>query len=113
MLAAFEVLIIVACLLSALCAALLAAVIEAVEQTTTVKAQALAEQSPKRAEALLELVSDRVNVEVRLTFVAVSLQLAAAITGAAVVQRTIESSCLLYTSPSPRDRQKSRMPSSA
>ena len=24
-----------------------------------------------------------------------------------------ESSCLLYTSPSPRDRQKSRMPSSA
>ena len=26
---------------------------------------------------------------------------------------TPESSCLLYTSPSPRDRQKSRMPSSA
>ena len=25
----------------------------------------------------------------------------------------IENSCLLYTSPSPRDRQKSRMPSSA
>ena len=25
----------------------------------------------------------------------------------------MESSCLLYTSPSPRDRQKSRMPSSA
>ena len=24
-----------------------------------------------------------------------------------------ESACLLYTSPSPRDRQKSRMPSSA
>ena len=27
--------------------------------------------------------------------------------------RANESSCLLYTSPSPRDRQKSRMPSSA
>ena len=26
---------------------------------------------------------------------------------------TINISCLLYTSPSPRDRQKSRMPSSA
>ena len=26
---------------------------------------------------------------------------------------TIENVCLLYTSPSPRDRQKSRMPSSA
>ena len=25
----------------------------------------------------------------------------------------IQNSCLLYTSPSPRDRQKSRMPSSA
>ena len=27
--------------------------------------------------------------------------------------RPIVNSCLLYTSPSPRDRQKSRMPSSA
>ena len=27
--------------------------------------------------------------------------------------RGYEKSCLLYTSPSPRDRQKSRMPSSA
>ena len=27
--------------------------------------------------------------------------------------RTMEYFCLLYTSPSPRDRQKSRMPSSA
>ena len=26
---------------------------------------------------------------------------------------TMDSTCLLYTSPSPRDRQKSRMPSSA
>ena len=28
-------------------------------------------------------------------------------------QETFTASCLLYTSPSPRDRQKSRMPSSA
>ena len=29
------------------------------------------------------------------------------------VWRRLSSDCLLYTSPSPRDRQKSRMPSSA
>ena len=29
------------------------------------------------------------------------------------LMRTARMSCLLYTSPSPRDRQKSRMPSSA
>ena len=30
-----------------------------------------------------------------------------------LLSKAMESSCLLYTSPSPRDRQKSRMPSSA
>ena len=30
-----------------------------------------------------------------------------------VTQSTLSAGCLLYTSPSPRDRQKSRMPSSA
>ena len=30
-----------------------------------------------------------------------------------VTERAMASICLLYTSPSPRDRQKSRMPSSA
>ena len=30
-----------------------------------------------------------------------------------IFQRVRESYCLLYTSPSPRDREKSRMPSSA
>ena len=30
-----------------------------------------------------------------------------------VLDEKVWSSCLLYTSPSPRDRQKSRMPSSA
>ena len=32
---------------------------------------------------------------------------------ASVMYTLMDSSCLLYTSPSPRDRQKSRMPSSA
>ena len=30
-----------------------------------------------------------------------------------LVWEVVDNSCLLYTSPSPRDRQKSRMPSSA
>ena len=81
MISTFEILIIVASVVCAFGAAVLAAVIEAVDETTLVKAESLAEKSPKRARALVELVSDRVNVEVRLTFVA----------------------CLLYTSPSPRD----------
>ena len=29
------------------------------------------------------------------------------------IHRSLDQDCLLYTSPSPRDRQKSRMPSSA
>ena len=29
------------------------------------------------------------------------------------MKNALDSACLLYTSPSPRDRQKSRMPSSA
>ena len=34
-------------------------------------------------------------------------------TGSASAEETMSVGCLLYTSPSPRDRQKSRMPSSA
>ena len=33
--------------------------------------------------------------------------------GGVIVSQALEKACLLYTSPSPRDRQKSRMPSSA
>ena len=33
--------------------------------------------------------------------------------GKVVKLKTLTDNCLLYTSPSPRDRQKSRMPSSA
>ena len=35
------------------------------------------------------------------------------LTGSIELSGSITASCLLYTSPSPRDRQKSRMPSSA
>ena len=35
------------------------------------------------------------------------------VTVCAVADRAVGEGCLLYTSPSPRDRQKSRMPSSA
>ena len=45
--------------------------------------------------------------------VASKLRLTHAITYFSSQARTITGSCLLYTSPSPRDRQKSRMPSSA
>ena len=33
--------------------------------------------------------------------------------GLRFAEQEVEDTCLLYTSPSPRDRQKSRMPSSA
>ena len=39
--------------------------------------------------------------------------IAARETGLPLIIHTREADCLLYTSPSPRDRQKSRMPSSA
>ena len=42
-----------------------------------------------------------------------SYQLARAMTYAGQVKDALPYICLLYTSPSPRDRQKSRMPSSA
>ena len=34
-------------------------------------------------------------------------------TSGSIISRYVGIACLLYTSPSPRDRQKSRMPSSA
>ena len=37
----------------------------------------------------------------------------AAVAATANTNATTDNGCLLYTSPSPRDRQKSRMPSSA
>ena len=38
---------------------------------------------------------------------------AASLTGPVLIEKQLLVFCLLYTSPSPRDRQKSRMPSSA
>ena len=58
------------------------------------KDAAYSERIPK-IEALLEEVKGRWKVEYRL------------------IEAHSLSPCLLYTSPSPRDRQKSRMPSSA
>ena len=58
----------------------------------------------KRAELLLGVLQDRaryVNVLFLLSTIAT------------ITSITLISYCLLYTSPSPRDRQKSRMPSSA
>ena len=50
-----------------------------------------------------------VNVEIMRTFV----KLRHILTSNAELARRLGELCLLYTSPSPRDRQKSRMPSSA
>ena len=44
---------------------------------------------------------------------AAAVQVGAADTDTVIGAVAADSSCLLYTSPSPRDRQKSRMPSSA
>ena len=44
---------------------------------------------------------------------AVPMIIASAALGILVNEVTYKNTCLLYTSPSPRDRQKSRMPSSA
>ena len=57
----------------------------------------------------LEVVAESLSSDVWKPALAASLTLSA---GIAVGSTTYEP-CLLYTSPSPRDRQKSRMPSSA
>ena len=44
---------------------------------------------------------------------AVADQLGTSVTAISINNSENDSLCLLYTSPSPRDRQKSRMPSSA
>ena len=40
-------------------------------------------------------------------------QVASEVAGRAAIEQGIKNVCLLYTSPSPRDRTRSRMPSSA
>ena len=50
------------------------------------------------SESVMELTGSNINSDYRVS---------------ASLQQAIGEACLLYTSPSPRDRQKSRMPSSA
>ena len=61
------------------------------------------------------LVADQIrgkHVEEALNTLSFSTKKAAHIVKK-VLESAIANACLLYTSPSPRDRQKSRMPSSA
>ena len=58
------------------------------------------------AEALLQVVNENSQTEEMVSEVKQLLQLLND-------SPELEKTCLLYTSPSPRDRQKSRMPSSA
>ena len=73
--------------------------------------------SPARAideqqlEASAQRVSDLIDIQRSSGIDASRIFLAGFSQGGAVVYHT--AFCLLYTSPSPRDRQKSRMPSSA
>ena len=65
------------------------------------------------------LISDSIDavlvsevLEIKSLLMQISLLILAAMACSIIKKISIES-CLLYTSPSPRDRQKSRMPSSA
>ena len=54
-------------------------------------------------EPLLEVSTDKVDTEIPSPVAGTLL----------AIDVAVDTTCLLYTSPSPRDRQKSRMPSSA
>ena len=58
-------------------------------------------------------VSKEVEDEWNIHWLGVSQRLDASFIPEKYNLRTLNINCLLYTSPSPRDRQKSRMPSSA
>ena len=55
------------------------------------------------------------DFEVKMRELRVNSDIAVAVSGGpdSLALMYLSNSCLLYTSPSPRDRQKSRMPSSA
>ena len=65
-------------------------------QITDADVSRLITESPLAAEQLRRMVAEREREELRLQ-----------------LEKVNGKACLLYTSPSPRDRQKSRMPSSA
>ena len=62
-------------------------------------------ETVKSGEILFEIETDKTSMEIPATADGKLSQI--------LVAEGNTSSCLLYTSPSPRDRQKSRMPSSA
>ena len=69
---------------------------------------------PESGEKLTQRIRKDRRPGMDLTFsVPKSVSLAWAINDNEKIVEAIRESCLLYTSPSPRDRQKSRMPSSA
>ena len=73
-------------------------------ETANAQAQVIVKKAEERARILTS----------EAEIVKAAQQRAAEITTAAQNEvRTLRQTCLLYTSPSPRDRQKSRMPSSA
>ena len=64
---------------------------------------------PSRQKSLYQL-SDIVSIDSRMNDLKENIKKVAQTSSAVMIQGE---TCLLYTSPSPRDRQKSRMPSSA
>ena len=75
---------------------------------------ALTDKAAREAYEAAMAVTDRTRQDVRDAFVvAITRQVGTATAFNDNTSCCTYSSCLLYTSPSPRDRQKSRMPSSA
>ena len=64
-------------------------------------------------EEAFELIEQRVSALPPLLSETIRLEAAVDRVLAQPIVSDVDSPCLLYTSPSPRDRQKSRMPSSA
>ena len=93
---------------------------ESVTEATIAKWFKKAGEAVKADEPLVELETDKVTVEVpapasgKLSSISaepgVTVNVGALL---GMIEEGAAGSCLLYTSPSPRDRQKSRMPSSA
>src|SRR5665811_894247 len=75
------------------------------------RADALAIRVATAASKAADIVSASIASGTEEEGALIALQLAATVDAAAIA--TAEETCLLYTSPSPRDRTRSRMPSSA
>ena len=75
---------------------------ESITEATVAKWLKNKGDSIKIDEAVVELETDKVNLEVP-----------SAVNGILTEINAKDGDCLLYTSPSPRDKRQSRMPSSA